>query len=241
MNGLVILSAIIALESVPAQRLEDKTENLYYDISCFKKIGNARFNYKQERNKYYININAETVGLNRLPFFNREYNFIIDGNISNNNFLPKSYIFTNRNKSSGNELIKAIQNFNFINLEVESRRYNKMKEVYNIKSEIISETRDVISALMELRTKPLQKDYTFKIVEKGKGKEFKVFNEGEKNIKINNINYKANKFKIMDTKGYVKNLGQEAFIYLDANGNRAPLKASVKKYGIGEIIIEIKK
>lgn len=234
-NSLLTLSTILALESVPAQKLEEKVENLNYNISCFTKIGDANFNYKQTGNKYFIDINAETNGLD-ISIFNRDYNFKIEGNVSNNNFKPSYYIFIDRNKLRSDDLIEVFQSFNFINKKVEAKKYNKNKEVYNKRNDITDETRDIMSALMELRTKPLQDEYTFQIVDKWRVKKFKVIKEGEKNIKINNINYKTNKFKIGGT-----NFWQEAFIYLDFNGNKALLKANIRTYGLGDIGIEIKK
>lgn len=240
--GILALS-ILAARTLPAENLEKKVERHSYEINYITKIGASEFYYTEKDNKYNIKINATIENLFNTPFFNKEYTFETKGAIQIKEFISNNYIFKSRDKT-GKFLTEVIQRFDFDNLKVNSTRYiisgNKRKLIYDKINPINKKTRDILSALMELRVKPIQKIYNFNIVEQGENKRYDLIYKGIEKIKIKNKTYQAYKFKIIDP-NRPTNSGENAILYLNTNKDRDILKLIIKDYFISGITIELSK
>ena len=238
--GLMILAPTFAFNKIKAQNLETLTEKYSYNINCITKVGYGNFEYNQTGNDYIIEINAKTNNFFDLMFFGKEYLFKTAGNVSGNEFIPDEYLFRCRDNSF---LTEVLQKFDFTNLKVRSIRANipisaNKKIIYDKNTNIDSKTRDILSALMELRENPTKKNNTIRIIEEGIPQNFNIFYEGLERIKINNHYYAAYKLNIADSANTIDG-GQEAVLYLDTNQKRTPLRLIIKDYYIGIISVDI--
>lgn len=246
-SGIILFSLFAAVKLTPArtqESLEKKVETLHYGISCptrlrnlSPQIGDANFSYSQENGRYNITTDVETTGFILSILFSGKYNFTTKGIISDKSFLPESYTFIKKD-SSGNNLVKVIQTFDFREYIVTSSRYENGKKDYVRPGSIDQNTRDILSALMELRTRPLQ-SYTFQIIEDGSMKPFTFVYLGEKKIMVGKKEYMAYEFSVEDERGCIINSGQKVFLYLAKNAQRTLLKVYITNHKLGDVSVDL--
>lgn len=223
--------------------LETRIERLNYNMYCKIKVGVAQISFTQTGKDYVMRATGETSSIIGKLFFNRVYNFQTNGSVDDNTFLPVYHTYSMRNKQTLSSA-EIVHHFNFKNLDIRIISYSmqtKQKKVeYDKTLTLPPEARDVLSTLMEIRAKPIEKERDLIIVDKGIQKRCKLIYEGLTTIDLNDEDYSVHKFKLVDRDASLKEAKKVngVQLYLYNNPSRTPLKLCIQDTTLGEVKID---